>query len=125
MPVAIDGEILTTLLKAFMDVFTLGIARLLPDARWILMTLLTIELAVLGIWRTYGYHQNLAGELAAIGMKTTMYLVLLSYWAPWTKALIKGFTGFGLTASGGFMSETDFTDPSKLATFGISAMTLV
>jgi len=123
--ITIDGEILTTLLQAFLDVFTLGIARLLPDARWILASLLMIELAVLGLWIAYGYHQNVAAALAEIGMKTAIYLLLITNWIPWTRALIKGFIAWGLLGSGNVMTEAQFSDPSQLAGFGIAAMALV
>lgn len=125
MGTAIDGEILNTLLKAFLDVFTLGTQRLLPDALWLLVALLTIELAVLGLWIAAGYHQNMAAALVSVGMKTALYLLLIKSWTPFTRAMIKGFIAYGLKGAGDVISPTDFQDPSRLATYGISAMTPV
>lgn len=120
-----DGDILTKLLQAFMQVFTLGGQRLIPDARWILVGLVTIEIAVLGLWITLDSADAVAKELLRLAMKTAIYLFLITNWTTLTRALVKGFIAFGLRASGEVISETDFTDPSKVVWFGISAATLV
>jgi len=121
----VDGDILTTLLNNFKHIFMLGNQRLIPDARWLLLSFVTIELALLGMRIALNGADETASELVNLAWKTTLYLFLITNWTFLTNAMIKGFVGYGLHASGGVISETDFTDPSKLVWFGISVSTLV
>lgn len=120
-----DADILTTLLKAFMDAFTLGATRLVPDAVGLFRALATIELIVLALWMLYGSADAIGQTLLTVSLKLAVYLWLITSWSALTRALVKGLIAYGLKGGGGAISETDFTDPSKLAWFGISAMTLV
>lgn len=120
-----DADILTTLLKGFADAFTLGTARLVPDVLMLFRALATIELTLLGIWMLYGHMDAIAATLTTVALKLAVYLWLITSWSTLTRVLVKGLIAYGLKGGGGAISETDFTDPSKLAWFGISAMTLV
>lgn len=120
-----DADILTTLLKGFIDAFTLGTARLVPDALTLFRALATIELILLGIWMLYGHMDSIAQTLTTVALKLAVYLWLITSWSMLTRTLVKGLIAYGLKGGGGAISEADFTDPSRLAWFGISAMTLV
>jgi type IV secretion system protein TrbL len=85
----------------------------------------TIELILLGIWMLYGHMDAIAATLTTVALKLAVYLWLITSWSTLTRTLVKGLIAYGLKGGGGAISETDFTDPSRLAWFGISAMTLV
>jgi type IV secretion system protein TrbL len=73
----------------------------------------------------WGQLDAIGQTLMTVALKMSLYLWLITSWGTVTRAVIKGLIYYGLKAGGGAISETDFTDPSRLAWFGISAMALV
>ena len=45
-----DPGVLTELLNNFLNVFSLGFGRIMPDARWLLSTLALIEVILAALW---------------------------------------------------------------------------
>ena len=120
----IDDLILTRLLNTFIKIFTLGSAALIPEAMSLLRLLATIEIALLGIWWLYSHDNNmsvLVAKILAFGLLTW----LIEHWSSLTRILILSFVHAGLKAGGGGMSETDFTDPSNVAMFGMGVTGMV
>jgi type IV secretion system protein TrbL len=112
--------VLTGLLQLFLVQFTDGSVRLTPDALWLLGTFYAMELALTGIWFTLRREFEWA-QLIQKTLLAAVLLWLITNWSPLTRALVKGFIGAGLKAGGDVISETDFTDPDNIATYGVSA----
>jgi len=94
-----DAGILTTLLNAFLAVFSAGPGHLAPAAARILFLLAGIELTLAGIWWV------LKGENVLVGlMQKTLLLCLFSFFvANWTtliNTVLDGFVWSGFTAAG-------------------------
>src|SRR5271156_579848 len=91
--------ILTTLLNAFLSVFSAGPGRLAPAAARILFLMAGIELTLAGIWWV------LKGENVLVGLiQKTLLLCLFSFFvANWTtliNTVLDGFVWAGFVASG-------------------------
>lgn len=80
---------LTQVLNGFTAVFTLGIARVTPEARALLVALTTIELVLLGLWICMGHLDGLSMTLVTMAIKTTFYLLLVTHWGMLVKT--RGF----------------------------------
>ena len=115
----VDPGIMTQLLKSFVFTFSSGGARLVPDALLILGLLAVIELALVGLWLTWGEGQSVAGAIVKL-VGIAFVAVLIQKWAWLTKVVIDGFIGLGLKAGGDLISITDFTDPGNIAAYGFS-----
>jgi type IV secretion system protein TrbL len=94
-----DTGILTTLLNAFLAVFSAGPGHLAPAAARLLFLLAGMELTLAGIWWV------LKGENVLVGlMQKTLLLCLFSFFvANWTtliNAVLDGFVWAGFTAGG-------------------------
>jgi type IV secretion system protein TrbL len=91
--------ILTTLLNAFLAVFSAGPGHLAPAAARLLFLLAGIELTLAGIWWA------LKGENVLVGlMQKTLLLCLFSFfvanWPTLINAVLDGFVWSGFTAAG-------------------------
>jgi type IV secretion system protein TrbL len=114
----VDPSILRELLDAFAVVFTGGLARLSPDAMWLLRQCATIELAVLALW--WGLSQDDA--VVAFLTKALWFgafIWLVTAWGPLTQAVVDGFIATGLKAGGGTLTPSAFSDPSAIARYGL------
>jgi type IV secretion system protein TrbL len=94
-----DTGILTTLLNAFLVVFSAGPGHLAPAAARLLFLMAGIELTLAGIWWV------LKGENVLVGLiQKTLLLCLFSFFvANWTSlinAVLDGFVWAGFTAGG-------------------------
>lgn len=94
-----DTGILTTLLNAFLAVFSAGPGHLAPAAARLLFLMAGIELTLAGIWWV------LKGENVLVGLiQKTLLLCLFSFFvANWTSlinAVLDGFVWAGFTAGG-------------------------
>jgi type IV secretion system protein TrbL len=94
-----DTGILTTLLNAFLAVFSAGPGHLAPAAARLLFLMAGIELTLAGVWWV------LKGENVLVGlMQKTLLLCLFSFFvANWTtliNAVLDGFVWAGFTAGG-------------------------
>lgn len=115
---------LTAVLNGFLGTFTLGLARATPEALALLRYIVTIELLFVGLWITLGHMNELSMTLVTIAIKITFYVWLVSQWQALARLLARLFIGLGLAASGDIITQADFTDPSALAGWGLSAMAL-
>src|SRR5450755_332186 len=91
--------ILTTLLNAFLNVFSAGPGQLAPAAARLLFLLGGIELTLAGIWWV------LKGENVLVGlMQKTLLLGLFAFfvanWASLINTVLDGFVWSGFTAAG-------------------------
>lgn len=109
--------ILTTLLNAFLSVFSAGPGRLAPAAARILFLMAGIELTLAGIWWV------LKGENVLVGLlQKTLLLCLFSFFvANWTtliNTVLDGFVWSGFTAAGSSPAAgaTIIKDPSAIIT---------
>src|SRR5271155_531581 len=94
-----DPGILTTLLNAFLSVFSAGPGHLAPAAARLLFLMAGIELTLAGIWWV------LKGENVLVGlMQKTLLLCLFAFFvANWTtliNTVLDGFVWSGFTAAG-------------------------
>ena len=94
-----DTGILTTLLNAFVAVFSAGPGRLAPAAGRLLFLMGGIELTLAGLWWA------LKGENILVGLiRKTMLLCLFAFFvANWTtliNTVLDGFVWSGFTAAG-------------------------
>jgi type IV secretion system protein TrbL len=119
------GTTLTQILDAFMQTFTLGMTRITPDALMLLRLIVTLELALLGLWITLGHLSDLSMTLVTMALKITAYVWMVTQWPTIVRTLARGFILLGLSASGNILSETQFTSPSALIDVGMAATTLV
>src|SRR5271155_3905276 len=105
-----DPGILTTLLNAFLSVFSAGPGHLAPAAARLLFLMAGIELTLAGIWWV------LKGENVLVGLiQKTLLLCLFSFFvANWTtliNSVLDGFVWAGFTAGGS--SPAPGAGPSK------------
>src|SRR3984893_15280119 len=110
-----DTGILTTLLNAFLAVFSSGPGHLAPAAARLLFLMAGIELTLAGVWWV------LKGENVLVGlMQKTLLLCLFSFFvANWTtliNAVLDGFIWAGFTAGGSTPGEGAalIKDPSAI-----------
>jgi type IV secretion system protein TrbL len=94
-----DPGILTTLLNAFLAVFSAGPGHLAPAAARILFLMAGIELTLAGIWWV------LKGENILVGLlQKTLLLCLFAFfvanWATLINSVLDGFVWAGFTAGG-------------------------
>ncbi|WNL48565.1 P-type conjugative transfer protein TrbL (plasmid) [Dyella sp. BiH032] len=115
-PYVPDTGTLTLLLGKFVSVFSLGFDRLGPESRWILSTMVTMEIVLSGLaWAAKGQdaHLGLAKKLLPIGFIT----LLVTTWKSVVTMVIGGFLWIGKTAGGG---TSDFiNDPSRIVDIGM------
>lgn len=112
-----DTGTLTTLLNKFVHVFSLGFDKLGPESRWILASLVTIEIVLSGLaWAAKGQdaHLALAKKLLPIGFIT----LLVTTWKSVIGVILGGFIWAGMTAGGGTVDY--LSDPSGIVDVGMN-----
>src|ERR1700685_1054484 len=115
--------ILTTLLNAFLAVFSAGPGHLAPAAARLLFLMAGIELTLAGIWCV------LKGENVLVGLiQKTLLLCLFSFFvANWTtliNTVLDGFVWSGFTAAGSSPAAgvSLIKDPSAIIAQGFNTL---
>ena len=104
-----DVGILTTLLNGFSDAFTGGVGFISGDAKWLLGTLMIIDLLLAVLLNlSDGDH-----------MKTLISKILRYGLFIWINTVLNSFEMIGLKAGGGAVSTALLSDPSQIAAYGI------
>lgn len=112
-----DTGTLTTLLNKFVHVFSPGFDKIGPESRWILASLVTIEIVLSGLaWAAKGQdaHLALAKKLLPIGFIT----LLVTTWKSVIVVILGGFIWVGMTAGGGAVDY--LSDPSAIVDVGMN-----
>jgi type IV secretion system protein TrbL len=119
MPV--DSGILTTLLQAFMAVYSSGIGNITPDAERFLFLLGGIELATAALFWALGgddFFVELFKKILVIGFFAWFVL----NWPYFINQIGQGFVDIGFKAGGGKAALADFNDPSSIIDIGFKAV---
>lgn len=115
-----DTGILTNLLKEFLDVFTLGYNRLLPDARQLLWLLATIEITLAGMWWAFDGGEKIEKALLVKIMQLGFFIWVVSNYRFIIETVLLGFVSTG-TKAGGNNNFTLLEDPSSIVDYGFAA----
>lgn len=116
-----DPGILTSLLNAFVAVFSTGFENILPAARWLLQTLAILEIALAGIWWAFNQEDAIVG-LIEKSLRIGFFILLVVQFPTLVTAVRDSFVGAGLLAGGTRISVAEFTNPSRIAQFGHTAV---
>jgi len=120
-----DTTILTHLLNLFRDAFTMGSARLIPEAWWMLTGFITLEVLLAGIWSLWQRDAQILVTLVAKVVTCVVLGWFITNWPMLTRAFLRSFMLIGLQAGDNAISETDLTDPGNLALYGMSVTAVV
>jgi type IV secretion system protein TrbL len=112
-----DSGVLTSLMDAFAGVFKSGVSNITVDARWLLGTLMIIDL-VLAILMNLDDADHLKTLIKKI-LKYGFFIWLVVDWANLANIVLNSFSTIGLKAGGGGLSPAFMTDPSMTAGKGI------
>lgn len=115
-----DTGILTNLLNHFTSVFTLGYARILPDARHLLWLLATLEIALAGIWWAFDDGQKIEKALLLKVMQVGFFIWVVSNYKSIIGVVLDGFVTTGTKAGGG-TNNALLEDPSLIVDYGFAA----
>ena len=115
-----DTGILTNLLNEFARVFTLGYARILPDARHLLWLLATLEIALAGLWWAFDDGQKIEKTLLVKIMQIGFFVWIVSNYRVLIRVVLQGFVTTGTKAGGG-TNNTLLEDPSLIVDYGFAA----
>jgi len=112
-----DVGILTTLLNSFSDAFTGGVGFIQGDAKWLLGTLMLIDLllAVLLNLSDGDHMKTLISKILRYGL---FIWIILDY-KNLTNIVLNSFEMVGLKAGGGAVTNAMLNDPSEIAGYGI------
>ena len=119
-----DVNLLTFLLQKFIQAFTLSSAAVIPEALALLGLLAGLEILLLGIWWLYS-RQIEFGTLVAKVLGVNILAWIITGWASLIKTVANSFIVLGLKAGGDSITQTDFTDPSNIAQFGMNVAVMV
>jgi type IV secretion system protein TrbL len=114
-----DIGVLTTLFNSFSSAFANGIGLINGDARWLLGTLIIIDL-LLAVLLNLSDGDHMKTLISKI-LKYGFFIWLVMDYRTFTNAIIDTFEMIGLKAGGGGLSRALLTDPSSLADYGIMA----
>jgi len=112
-----DAGILTSLMNQFGNVFSVGVGNIMGDAKWLLGTLIIIDL-VLAIIMNLDDTDHLKTLIKKI-LKYGFFIWIVINYAFLTNVILKSFSVIGLKAGGGGLSIAQFTDPSLISEKGI------
>lgn len=115
-----DSSILTNLLNQFVSVFTLGYARILPDARHLLWLLATLEIALAGLWWAFDDGQRIEKTLLVKIMQIGFFIWVVSNYDVLIQVILAGFIETGTKAGGG-TNNALLEDPSLIVDYGFAA----
>ena len=112
-----DVGILTTLLNGFSDAFTGGVGFISGDAKWLLGTLMLIDLllAVLLNLSDGDHMKTLISKILRYGL----FIWIVVDYKNLTNIVLNSFEMIGLKAGGGAVSTALLSDPSEIAAYGI------
>lgn len=112
-----DAGILTSLMNQFGNVFSAGVGNIMGDAKWLLGTLIILDL-VLAIIMNLDDQDHLKTLIQKI-LKYGLFIWIVVNYAWLTNVILKSFSMVGLKAGGGGLSIAAFTDPSLISEKGI------
>jgi len=115
-----DPGVLTELLNNFLNVFSLGFGRIMPDARWLLSTLALIEIILAALWWAFKREDVVVAFLQRT-LWIGFFIYLVTQWPTIVNVISDSFATVGLRAGGNALSLTDFLDPSQIAHMGVVA----
>jgi len=112
-----DPGILTQLMQSFGDAFTGGVGFIQGDAKWLLGTLMLIDLllAVLLNLSDGDHMKTLISKILRYGL---FIWIILDY-KNLTNIVLNSFEMVGLKAGGGAVTNAMLNDPSEIAGYGI------
>jgi len=112
-----DIGILTTLLNGFSGAFTSGLGFINGDAKWLLGTLMIIDLLLVILLNlSDGDHmKTLISKILRYGL----FIWIVVDYKNITNTVLDSFEMIGLKAGGGAVSTAMLSDPSELASYGI------
>jgi type IV secretion system protein TrbL len=113
-----DAGILTSLMDTFTGVFNGGVGNIMGDAKWLLGTLIIIDL-VLAIIMNLDDADHLKTLIKKV-LKYGFFIWLVVGWSDLANIVLKSFSMIGLKAGGGGLSAAFLTDPSKVAEGGVA-----
>jgi type IV secretion system protein TrbL len=119
-----DVGLLTYLLRQFILSFRLGLAEVIPDALGLLSVLSGLTILLLGIrwlWTRQIDFWQLVAKVIAINVLAW----IITSWQALTTMVVNTFIQLGLKAGGGGISQTDFTDPSNIAQYGMNVAVVI
>jgi type IV secretion system protein TrbL len=112
-----DVGILTTLLTSFGDAFTNGLGFIHGDARWLLGTLIIIDLLIAVLLNlSDGDHMK---TLITKILKYGLFIWLVMDYKALANVVLNSFEAIGLKAGGGGITNAMLNDPSEIASYGI------
>jgi type IV secretion system protein TrbL len=112
-----DAGILTTLLNTFGDAFTNGLGLINGHARWLLGTLMLIDL-LLAILLNLSDGDHMKTLVTKI-LKYGFFIWLVMDYRSLTNIVLNSFEMIGLEAGGGAVTNALLNDPSNIAAQGI------
>ena len=113
----LDSHILTNLLRDFANIFSAGVGNIMGDAKWLLGTLMVIDL-VLAIIMNLDDGDHLKTLFKKI-LKYGFFIWIVFDYRRLVKILLDSFTLIGLKAGGGGLSASLLTDPSAISEYGL------
>ncbi len=112
-----DTQILTTILNNFSDIFTNGVGMISGDAKWLLGTLMLIDLLLAILLNlTDSDHMKTLIEKT---LKYGLFIFIVSDYRGLVNILLNSFEMIGIKAGGGGLSKSLISDPSNISTCGI------
>lgn len=112
-----DTQILTTILNNFSDVFINGVGLISGDAKWLLGTLMLIDLLLAILLNLEdGDHMK---TLITKTLKYGLFIFIVGDYRNLANIMLNSFEMVGLKAGGGGLSKSLISDPSNISTCGI------
>lgn len=112
-----DPGILTQLMQSFGDAFTSGVGFISGDAKWLLGTLMLIDLLLAILLNlSDGDHMK---TLISKTLKYGLFIWVVADYRSFTNIILNSFEMVGLKAGGGAVSNAMLNDPSEIAGYGI------
>ena len=116
--IPLETGILTTVLNAFIEAFTGGYSKILPDAMHLLGILATLEVAIAALWWCL-CEENTVVELLKKIMKIGFFIFVVVNYQVLIDAVVSGFVYIGLKAGGAGQSSMPLLkDPSAIIKLG-------
>ncbi len=112
-----DPGILTTVLNTFSDAFTNGLGFIHGDAKWLLGTLILIDL-ILAIVLNLSDGDHMKTLVSKI-LKYGFFIWIVMDYKTFTNVILNTFEMIGLKAGGGSVTNAMLSDPSNIASYGI------
>lgn len=112
-----DPGILTDLLTKFADAFTLGLGKIHGDAKYLLSSLIVLDLLLAIVLNlSDGDHMK---TLVKKTLKYGVFIGIVVFYKEIVNVVLLSFEAVGLKAGGGSISSAVLNDPSEIAAYGI------